>query len=512
VAPLLLAAPWAVGTRDARAGQTTAERPHVVYILADDLGYGDLRCFNPDSKIATPHLDRLAAQGMIFTDAHSGSAVCSPTRYGILTGRYSWRTRLQRDVLSGYSLPLIARDRLTVAGLLKKQGYHTVCVGKWHLGLGWALDDPAAFLDTAALAMKTPKVDYSRPIQDGPTTRGFDEFFGISGSLDMHPYIYIQNDRTVGLPTVEKTIVRKGPAEPDFEAVDVLSKLTEKARLAIDEHGPGGGHAGEPLFLYFPLTAPHAPVVPEAEFAGKSGISAYADFVMQTDAAVGAVLAALERNGLAEKTLVIVTSDNGCSPVANFKELAAHGHNPSGRFRGQKADAYEGGHRVPFLARWPGRIKPGATCADPICLTDLMATVAAIVGISLPDNAGEDSVNLLPDLLGTAHGPQREAVVHHSLDGIFAIRQGPWKLILSRHGGGYRAVRPLAGVLKGLPPIQLYNLDEDPAETRNVQAENPDIVARLTRLLERYVAEGRSTPGTPQANDSPIQLRKDSAS
>jgi arylsulfatase A-like enzyme len=502
---------WSPGAGPVRADQVISERPNIVYILADDLGYGDVHCFNPGSKIPTPHLDRLAAQGMIFTDAHSGSAVCSPTRYGILTGRYSWRTRLQRDVLSGYSRPLIAPGRLTVAGLLKKQGYHTVCIGKWHLGLGWALADPTLFLDTAAMSLKPPKVDYTQPIRDGPTTRGFDEFFGIAASLDMQPYIYIHNDRTVGLPTVEKTIVRTGPAAPDFEAVDVLTNLTFPALEAIAAHGPSGPRAREPLFLYFPLTAPHAPIVPEADFAGKSGINAYADFVMQTDAAIGQVLDALEHHGLAEKTLVIVTSDNGCSPVANFKELLAHGHNPSGPFRGHKADIFEGGHRIPFIARWPGRIKPGATCADPICLTDLMATVAAIVGVTLPADAGEDSVNLLPDLLGTARGPLREAVVHHSSEGAFAIRQGPWKLALCPHASGWRALRPPADVIRKLPPIQLYNLDEDIGETRNLQAEHPEVVARLTRLLERYVAEGRSTPGTPQANDSPIEIRKDPA-
>jgi arylsulfatase A-like enzyme len=490
----------------ARAEQVLAERPNIIYILADDLGYGDVRCLNPDSKIATPNLDRLAAQGMSFTDAHSGSAVCTPTRYGILTGRYAWRTRLQSGVLNGYSRPLIAPDRLTVATLLKQHNYRAACVGKWHLGLDWESPDPAALADTSDPRAKNPGVDYTRPIKNGPTTRGFDEFFGIGASLDMPPYIFIQGDRTVGVPTTEKTYIRKGPAHQDFEAVDVLPTLTRKAIEVIDAQGVA--KSNPPLFLYLPLTAPHTPIVPDATFDGRSGIGPYGDFVMQVDDAVGRVLAALDRNGLAGNTLVFVTSDNGCSPSADFKALAEHGHDPSYHFRGAKADIYEGGHRIPFFARWAGKIRAGASCDDTICLTDLLATVAAIIGATLPEHAGEDSVNLLPDLLGVARGPLREATVHHSIDGSFAIRQGPWKLALCPGSGGWSSPRPGRDRTEGLPPIQLYNLGQDVGETKNVSAEHPEIVERLTRLLERYVAEGRSTPGSPRVNDGPVQIHK----
>jgi arylsulfatase A len=505
---LLVATAWPAWFAPALAEQVLSERPNIVYILADDLGYGDLRCLNPDAKIATPHLDRLAAQGMIFSDAHSGSAVCTPTRYGILTGRYAWRTRLQSGVLNGYSRPLIAPDRLTVAALLKRQGYRTACVGKWHLGLDWATLDGAAPADESDLKAKVPRVDYARAIGNGPTALGFDEFFGISASLDMPPYIYIHNDRTVGVPTTEKTYIRKGPAHRDFDAADVLPDLTRKAVETIDAQGRGAAKSRPPLFLYFPMTAPHTPIVPEASFAGRSGIGPYGDFVMQVDAAVGRVLDALDRNGLADSTLVLFTSDNGCSPAADFKAMAAHGHDPSGRFRGSKADIYEGGHRIPFLARWPGRIKPGASCGDTICLTDLMATVAAITGATLPEGAGEDSVNLLPDLLGTARGPLREATVHHSINGSFAIRQGPWKLALCPGSGGWSPPRPGRDPAADLPPIQLFDLGRDVGEAHNVEAEHPEVVERLTRLLERYVAEGRSTPGPPRVNDNPVQTRK----
>jgi arylsulfatase A-like enzyme len=478
-------------------------RPNIVYILADDLGYGDVRCLNPEGKIATPNLDRLAARGRIFTDAHSGSAVCTPTRYGILTGRYAWRTRLAGGVLGGYSPPLIAADRLTVASLLKRHGYHTACVGKWHLGFDWAAKAPAEFGDAIDPAPgSAERVDYARPFTRGPLSVGFDRYHGISASLDMPPYVFLIDDRAETIPTAERTYIRKGPAAPDFEAVNVLPNLVREAVAYIGERAA----AKTPFFLYLPLNSPHTPIVPSPEFQGRSGLNAYADFTMQTDAAIGEVLDALKRHGLEENTLVIATSDNGCSPQANFAELAKFGHNPSHRFRGHKADIYEGGHRIPFLARWPGQIPEGTTCDQTICLTDLLATCAAIVGAELPPNAGEDSVNLLPALLGQATDPLREATVHHSINGSFAIRQGPWKLALCPGSGGWSFPRPGRDRTEGLPPVQLFNLERDIGETTNLQAEHPEIVERLTALLDRYVAEGRSTPGPRQANDRPVTI------
>ncbi len=494
----------------APVASNAAERPNIVFILADDLGYGDLRCFNPAGKIPTPHLDRLAAQGMRFTDAHSGSAVCTPTRYGILTGRYAWRSRLQQSVLVGYSPPLIAPGRLTVASLLRRHGYHTASVGKWHLGLGWAIARPAAFGDAIDPRGDPAAVRYDRPFSGGPTTLGFDQFFGISASLDMPPYIFLRDNRCVGVPTTEKTYIRKGPAEKDFEAANVLPALEQEAVSYLD-HRISGAEV-RPFFLYLALTAPHTPIVPGDEFRGRTGLGPYGDFVAQVDAVVGEVLRVLDRNGLGDNTLVIVTSDNGCSPSAGFPALARLGHKPSGPFRGTKADIFEGGHRIPLIARWPGHVRAGSTCADAICLNDLLATLAAIVGDTLPGDAGEDSVSILPDLLGTAAGPVREATVHHSINGSFAIRQGPWKLILCPDSGGWSPPRPGSDAAKGLPPVQLYDLARDPGERRNLQADHPEIVDRLTRLLERYVSEGRSTPGKPLRNDGEVNLRRRPAS
>ena len=476
--------------------------PNIVYILADDLGYGDVSCLNEDSKLQTVHLDRLAKEGMIFTDAHSGSAVCTPTRYGILTGRYAWRSRLKSGVLWGYSRPLIPPERLTVASLLKRHGYRTGCVGKWHLGLGWKLTDNRIPQDNPR--EKGENVDLSAPIEGGPTALGFDYFFGIPASLDMVPYVYIENDRVTALPDREtgradaKAFWRKGPTGADFVHEQVLSTLTEKAISFIERH------ADQPFFLYFPLTAPHTPILPTEEFKGKSGTNAYGDFVLQVDWTVGQVLEALERNGLAENTLVIFTSDNGCSPAANFKELEAVGHDPSYVFRGHKADIFEGGHRIPFLVRWPGRVQPGSECDQTICLTDLLATCAAIVGDTLPANAGEDSYDLLPLLLGKATDtPVREATVHHSVNGSFSIRQGKWKLEMCPGSGGWSYPRPGRDDLSGLPPIQLYDLEKDVGERRNVFDQHPDVVRELTALLTEYVRRGRSTPGPAQKNDGP---------
>lgn len=497
-----------VGAAAALAGQGMARParaetfPNIVYILADDMGYGDVGCLNPDGKIPTPNMDRLAREGAVFTDAHSGSAVCTPTRYGVLTGRYSWRSRLKSGVLYGYSRSLIEPDRMTVASYLKAHGYRTACVGKWHLGLGWATKDGAE--------AKEGNVDYSKPIANGPTALGFDYFFGVPASLDMTPYVYVENDRVVvpATETIERRdgpgFYRGGPIAPGFNHADVLPTLTDKAAGCIDRHAAEDSDA--PLFLYFPLTAPHTPILPTPEFQGKSGLGGYGDFVCQVDHTVGRVMEALERNGMAENTLIIVTSDNGCSPMADFKQLAEHGHDPSHVFRGHKADIFEGGHRIPFIARWPGKVEAGSTCGATICLTDLLATAAGIVGAPLPADVGEDSVSFLPALTGTADGPVREAVVHHSINGSFAIRQGKWKLELCPGSGGWSAPRPKKAAQMDLPPVQLYDLTQDIAEQRNVQADHPELVERMKALLEQYVAKGRSTPGPSQKNEGPTSM------
>jgi arylsulfatase A len=479
-----------------------ADRPNIVFLLADDLGYGDVQCNFPAGKIATPNIDRLASQGMRFTDAHTTSSVCTPTRYSLLTGRYNWRSRLQQGVLGGLSPRLIEPGRETIASLLKKQGYHTACIGKWHLGMDWTKHEGKA---VAELDIEKPEqqwnVDYSKPIANGPVSVGFDQYFGIAGSLDMAPFAFIENDRIPKPPTVEKKWIRQGPASEGFEAVDVVPTLVRKAGEFIEK-------SDSPFFLYLPFSSPHTPVVPAKDWAGKSGISPYADFVMQTDAAVGEVLASLDRKGIAENTIVIFTSDNGCAPAAGIDVLQKAGHQPNGPLRGTKADLWDGGHRVPFIVRWPGKVAAGSTSDQLVSLVDFMATCSEILGMKLPDTAGEDSVSILPVLLGTARKPVRETLVHHSILGRFAIREGNWKLCLAPGSGGWSAPRDPQAVKQGLPSEQLYDMATDLAETKNLASEHPEIVARLTKRLETIVANGRSTPGSTQENTVPVIIRK----
>jgi arylsulfatase A-like enzyme len=476
-----------------------AQKPNIVYILCDDLGYGDIQCLNPERcKIKTPNVDRLAKEGMIFTDAHSSSSVCTPTRYGILTGRYNWRSRLQRGVLPPYAPALIAAERLTVPAFLKQNGYHTAAIGKWHLGWTWP--------------KQGDQMDFTRPIADGPITRGFEYYFG-TDVPNYPPYCFIENDRTVGMPSVplptnllkNHLASKPGPALPDWKLEEILPTLTDKACGYIARQAKRGA----PFFLYFPLTAPHTPLAPTQEWQGKSGLnSPYADLVMQVDATVGRVLEALDRAGVANSTLVIFTSDNGCAHYIGVKELEAQGHYPSEWLRGYKSDIWDGGHRVPFIVRWPEVVKPGSSCAQLTCLTDLMATCAEITGAKLPENAGEDSFSFLPLLKGKEE-PIRETVIHHSIGGLFAIRSQEWKLELCAGSGGWSAPKDGEALNAGLPPLQLYNMISDYKETKNVAVENKKVVEAMTRQLEALVENGRSTPGAMQANDVPVNIRKE---
>ncbi len=462
-----------------------AAKPNIVYILADDLGYGDVQCLNPKrGKIATPHMDELASQGMTFTDAHSGSAVCTPTRYGLLTGRYAWRTRLQSSVLDGYVEPLIAKERLTVAGLLKENGYHTACFGKWHLG--FTIENANKQGGKAKDAEKLEGAPVGAVTRDGPLTRGFNDFFGFHHARMM------------------KSLFNGDRVWQIIEPVEMLPTLVKHTC----EHIAKRSKAREPFFIYLPLSSPHTPIVPGKEWRGKSGLGDYGDFVMQTDAAVGEVLAALDKAGVADNTLVIFTSDNGCSKAAGIPKLEAKGHFPSADLRGSKADIFEGGHRVPFFARWPGQVKAGSQSSQLICHTDFMATCAEILGAKLPDDAGEDSFSILPVLLGKDKGPVHETVIHHSINGSFAIRQGKWKLALCADSGGWSAPEPGSKAAEGLPKDQLFDLTVDKTEAKNVSAEHPEEVARLTKLLDEIIANGRSTPGKKQPNDAEITIRK----
>ncbi len=482
------------------------KQPNIVYILADDMGYGDISCLNENSRINTPCLDRLASEGMVFTDAHSSSAVCTPSRYSILTGRYNWRSELKYGVLHGYSPHLIEPGRMTVASYLRDHGYNTACIGKWHLGMDMPLKD-GSWISHEQYGDwpkdgSYPDVDFSGKLKNGPCSNGFDYFFGISGSLDMAPYVYWENDHAFEEPDREfpgcsepKFLCRRGPQAPNFRHERVTPELTEKSCEYIREQAK----ADNPFFLYFPLPSPHTPIHPE-QFAGKSGTNEYGDFCLLVDWCVGEVMNALEESGIADNTILVFTSDNGCSPNANYEELKSFGHNPSYVFRGHKADIYEGGHRIPLLIRWPEEIKAGAVSDEIVCLSDLLATCSEIVGDKLPDNAGEDSVSNLPVWTGQNYdGALREATVHHSICGNFSIRQGSWKLEMCPGSGGWSY--PVPGEEpKGSPEIQLYDLSKDISERENCYDKHPEIVKELTSLLAEYVKNGRSTPGAPQAN------------
>lgn len=480
-----------------------AERPNLVVILADDLGYGDLGCYNPQSKIPTPNLDRLAAEGLRFTDAHAPDAVCTPTRYGLLTGRYAFRSRLKSGVLPPWGAPLIEEDRLTLPALLRQHGYATACFGKWHLGWSWPTRDGRPPSSTDGIG----NIDFARPIANGPTTRGFDRYFGVD-LPNYPPYCFIDTDRTVGVPSVAAPQTkggfnRPGPMVPEWNLTNLLPELTTRAVRYVEEAAKAT--PARPFFLYFPLTAPHYQVVPAPAFKGRSQAGDYGDFVAQVDDTVGRVLEALARTGLARNTLVIFTSDNGpeCVEIdpGAYDRIPRHGHRSMGNLRGVKRDLWEGGHRVPLLARWPGRIAAGTVSDEVICHVDLLATCAALLERPLPRNAGEDSYNLLPLLLGRASGgPIREATVFHSGSGKFAIRQGDWVLIDAPTGndngprGEPEWFKQERGYAPHSHPGELYNLRDDLAQRRNLYAEQPEVVTRLKGLLERYRTGDRSAP------------------
>ena len=477
-------------------------KPNILYILADDMGIGDVSCLNPQSAWQTPNLDRLAGQGIRFTDAHSASGVCTPSRYALLTGRYSWRGPLKQGVLHGYDPSLIEPGRLTVPALLRAHGYDTAMIGKWHLGLDWTQKAP-----------KPAEVDFTKPFGGGPTAHGFDRFFGIAASLDMPPYVYLENDRALNLPTAviadspHPRMWRAGLISPDFHHQDVQPRFTERALAYLAERA--AARDGKPFFLYLAFSSPHTPIIPTQPFEGKTRTNPYGDFVVQIDASVGQLLAALDSQGFATNTLVIFTADNGCAPAANFQELRKFHHDPSAGFRGHKADLFEGGHRVPFIARWPGHTPAGTRCAQTIGQLDLLATCADLLGVRLPDSAGEDSLSILPLLCGQEMAsPRRQALVHQSSNGSFAIRQDNWKLCLCPDSGGWSFPRPGRGEADGLPRFQLYDLDADPAEKNNLEATHPEIVQRLGSLMRDYIQRGRSTPGSPQPYDSKTPWRQ----
>ncbi|RMG36166.1 MAG: arylsulfatase [Planctomycetota bacterium] len=471
-------AAWFSGIRAAvtvAAEQPTVARPNIVLVLADDLGYGDVHALAPQtSKIPTPNMDRLTREGMVFTDAHSGASVCTPTRYGLLTGRYCWRTRLQSGVVTGFAPSLIAADRPTVATFLKRHGYYTAAVGKWHLNCQYL--DPETRRPLQRKQYKLPPIGAIIP--DGPIHRGFDYFHGFHHARDMKAVI--ENDRVIAHDDVVHMLPRIAR-----KTVELIRQCATKPR---------------PFFLYVPLSAPHTPIVPTARWLGRSGLNKYGDFVMQVDDVVGQIVDAIDAAGLRERTLLIVTSDNGCSKAAGITELAAKGHLVSDGFRGSKADIWDGGHRVPFIVRWPGVVRPGSRSDELICLNDVFATVCDILGVSPPPRSCEDSVSFLPALRGRPVPEQRSGIVHHSSSGHFAYRTKRWKLILARGSGGWTSPREHE-VPPGTPEAQLYDMLADPGEQRNLYEEQPEVARRLLELLERDVRRGRSTDGPPAKND-----------
>ncbi len=460
-----------------RAAASQTEKPNVVYILADDLGWGDMDVYNAHSAIPTPHCNAFAKQGMRFTDMHASSAVCTPSRYSILTGRYSWRSRLKKGVLQGDSPNLIEPGRMTVPSMLKDVGYYTAGVGKWHLGLG-----------------NEEKTDFTKPLVPGPISHGFDYYFGIPASLDMAPYLYFENDHVVEQPTVldpgantpHGYFWRAGLRATDLDFPQVLPTLTDKSIAILHERAQ---HKQQPFFLYFAMPSPHTPWVPLPEYRGKSGAGLYGDYVVEVDAMIGRVLDTLHELGMDDNTLVIVTSDNGA--WWNDNDIAEYPHRANAGWRGEKADIWEAGHRIPFIARWPGHIPAGTVCNETGSLTDLMGTLAAILHRSLPPDAGEDSFNLLPALLHEPHQPIRKDIVELSNDGMFSIREGDWKLELGLGSGGFTEPRRVDAAPNGVLG-QLYNLAEDPHELYNLWAVRPEMVARLSKLLEQYQQSGHS--------------------
>jgi len=445
-------------------GNGRSESPNIVFILADDLGYGDLGCYNADSQIPTPHLDRLAKQGMRFTDAHSPSAVCSPTRYGVLTGRYAWRTELKSAVLWAFDRPLIGANEQTLPRMLADQGYHTACIGKWHLGWIWKtaggkpLDLPFKIGERGPHSERirlAQRVDYSQPLGGGPLGAGFGSYFG-DDVINQPPYLWIENDRCLTKPTLAELpgILRgssNGPATADWSQAAVLPRMIDRAEDFLKTRG---AKPDQPFFLYLPLTAPHLPIVPPDEFHERSKFGPYGDFVAYVDAIVGRITKALQRHDLSENTLVIFTSDNGSYAKPQ------HGHLPNGKLRGRKGMIYEGGHRIPLIVRWPGSTPAGTVNDQLVGLQDWAATLTCIGGN--PSAKFPDAVDLTATLRDPMHRV-RDHLVHHSVAGEFAYRSGPWKLIPASK--------------------ELYHLSNDPAETENQWTAEPAIVNRLQQKL-----------------------------
>ncbi len=480
-------------------------QPNIVLIVADDMGYGDVGCYNPQSKIPTPNMDRLAEIGIKFTDAHSPSSVCTPSRYGILTGRYAWRTDLKRGVFFNYERPLIEPTRLTIASALQKIGYATACIGKWHLGLGWQekrgtdfdFDKPWPWPGGTMPKEEESKIDFSQPFFGGPTELGFDYFFGSSSCPTCNPpYCYVEKDKVLNQPSEyyqgKYLEQRDGYRSPEWKEDKVDPTFTQKAiefiNKATDEN--------KPFFLYLPSSTPHEPceedVIPEF-MRGVSDAGARGDMVALFDWMVGQIMHTLKEKGLFDNTLLIVTSDNGAKP-GDYNRYT-YGHKSCGDWRGWKGGIWEGGHRVPLIVSWPQKIPKGSTNTQLIGLQDIPGTIAEVMDITLPSNAAEDSHSFYSELKGEQNLNPRKDLIHHSAMGVFAIRSGNWKLIVDTDGSGDYG-RGVHGN-SGTPPEprekgQLYNLVDDPFESYNLIDKEPEKAQELKMLLAHYQKEGRS--------------------
>ena len=511
---LIAAMPHAVA-----ADQT--KRPNVIIILADDMGIGDISGLNPEGKIPTPHIDELIKGGIAFTSGHSSSSVCTPTRYSLLTGRYSWRGWKKSGVSGGSSPPVIEEGRPTLASVFKQAGYTTAMVGKWHLGLSWqsrtpdALKqaDPQAF-ELFEKAKKQPGkdqflIDYTKPFAGGPTDHGFDTFYGIAASLDMPPYVWLEGKKATVIPTEFKGWNRPGPTQAGFHPDQVLGVLGDRSAGFIAENAK----ANKPFFLYVPLTSPHTPIVPSAAWQGKNELlGRYGDFMMETDDVVGKIVKALKANDALDNTIVIFTADNGASPAAGFPKLIAKGHYPNGPLRGHKGDLYEGGHRVPFVLHWPDGAPSGHKTNHLVSQVDFMRTFANMVGVTLPDQAGEDSFDMMPLIQGK-DVVVRESHIAHTLRGQLAITSGRWKLIPNRGTGWTPVGRRYRGHQVENPETDhiamLFDMQVDENEYHNLIDEKPDIAKQLAQQLINDIKAGRTAPGGSSPNTPEVEIFSD---
>lgn len=513
----------------------SSRNPNIVLILADDLGQGDVSCFNPQAGWRTESIDRLAAGGMRFTDSHATSALCTPSRYSLMTGRYNWRSPLKSSVLPGDSQALVEKERLTLPRFLQQLGYRTSVVGKWHLGLDWQLSDgdhqeefgidpdshpvpegrmgrDGSFDPAFQYEIEGTDIDFSKPIEFGPREMGFDYSFITAASLDQPPYVYIENGLAQGVPSVwmgddlvldrrtdsQQQLIQAGPAVEGYDVQNVAGDFQAKVLEQIDELAKD---PDTPFFLYVPSHLVHGPIIPDAQWQGRSGLGPYGDWVLQFDSYVGQILDALDEKGIAEDTLVLLTSDNGASGVAGLPHLRELGHDPSNGWRGHKTDIWEGGHREPTIVRWPGHVQAGAVSERTVSHSDIFRTVADLLGHEVPEEAAEDSVSNLPLWMGRDQDV-RSDLVSHSGGGGFAIRQGVWKLELVTDGDGMDAAYEAqhGGVPTEYRPAQLYDLSRDPAEADNVISQHPQKVQELMALLAEHIRRGRSTPGPDRSN------------